>query len=60
MPNFRIREVKKKTKKHVDGLSPTYIPETPPPHPPKMDYVFCSPLFYHAFPIFRHNFYIKS
>ena len=34
---------------------------TPPPHPPlKMDYVFFSPLFYRSFPIFRHNFYIKS
>ena len=39
----RIREVKK-TKKHLDGLSPTYL--NPPPLPPlKMDYVF----FHHCF-----------
>ena len=28
--------------------------------PLNMDYVFFSPLFYCSFPIFRHNFFIKS
>ena len=53
---------KQKNKKHLDGFSPTHLKTPPPPHapPPKVDYVFFSPLFYHSFPIFRHNFYIKS
>ena len=49
----------KKTKKHLDGLSPTYL-KPPPPTPPKNGLCFFSPLFYRSFPIFRHNFYIKS
>ena len=32
----------------------------PPPAPLKMDYVFFLTIFYRSFPIFRHNFYIKS
>ena len=43
----------------MDLVQLTWNP--PPPRPPlKMDYVFFPPLFYRSFPIFRHNFYIKS
>ena len=59
-PQYDIREVKKKKKK-LDGLSPTYLKPPPPPAPPKNGLCFFfSPLFYRSFPIFRHNFYIKS
>ena len=30
------------------------------PPPSNVDWFFLSPLFYNYFPIFRHNFYIKS
>ena len=55
-----IREAKKKQQNiWMDLVQLTWKPPPPPP-PLKMDYVFCSPLFYRSFPIFRHNFYIKS
>ena len=39
-PSFKVREVKKKTKKHFDGFSPTH-PKTPPA-PPKCGLCFFS------------------
>ena len=38
----------KQNKKHLDGLSPTYLK---PPPPPKNGLCFFSPLFYRSFPI---------
>ena len=31
--DLTLGKLKKKKKKHLDGLSPTYL-KTPPPHPP--------------------------
>ena len=49
---------KKKKKKWMDLVQLTWKP--PPPRPPKHGLCFFSPLFYRSFPIFWHNFYIKS
>ena len=45
-------------KKYMDLVQLTRKPPCPPPLMWTM--FFFSPLFYRSFPIFRHNFYIKS